>query len=682
MKLTLPQLSQLNQWVFISHRLLYINAVLLFLSFFSVAQAQTIEWDNAFGNDTNSELYDVQQTSDGGYILGGYTSTVITGESPDDITQNYDYWVIKLNAAGEKEWDKKYGGSGDDLMTEVYQTSDGGYILGGYSFSGVDGDKTVANVGESDIWLIKIDATGKKEWDRAFGGWGFDIPTSLQQTSDGGYIIGSSYTFSEYWVIKLDASGEKEWDRMYGGDSYEDLRSLQQTSDGGYILGGFSHSGASGDKSEDNMGPVDFWVVKTDAAGIKEWDRTYGGLASDLLFSLQQTSDGGYILGGHSNSEASGNKTGAKVGDYDYWVVKVDAMGVIEWDKVFGGTGEEHLRSLDQTSDGGYILGGGSGSNKSGDKSEDNLGYCVENDCTPDYWVVKINEAGEKEWDETIGGDGHDLLMSLQQTSDEGYILGGTSYSSRSGDKTEDAIGYWVVKLKGTTTCTPPTVSIALKPTSNTYTGGDASHLYLGYGPQSIILQASGATSYSWSPATGLSSTSVANPVFTPTVPGTYTFTVTGVDGACTATTSVTVTVTDVRCGNKNDKVLVCHKGQSICVSPNAVQAHLRNHPGDKLGECGAQPVAKAGKGKAVVQAYPNPFSSRTTIAFTFPQKEDYTLQVYDLNGNLVQQWPAARAGAGQLVRVDWEPKRSKKGIYILRIVTSHGVQNIRLMRE
>ncbi|WP_162052267.1 T9SS type A sorting domain-containing protein [Pontibacter pamirensis] len=677
MKITLPQSKQLIQEISLSRRCLHLIAVLLFLSFFSVTQAQTIEWDKAFGDDSNSEFYDVQQTSDGGYILGGYTSSFIDGESSD-----YDYWVIKLNATGEKEWDKKYGGSDADLMTVLYQTSDGGYILGGYSFSGVDGDKTVANVGESDFWLIKIDATGKKEWDRAFGGWGYDIPHSLQQTSDGGYIVGGSYGFTDYWVIKLDAYGEKEWDRMYGGDSYDELMSLQQTSDGGYILGGYSYSGASGDKSEANQGPVDYWVIKIDAAGIKEWDRTYGGLASDYLFSLQQTSDGGYILGGRSDSEASGNKTGANIGDSDYWVVKTDATGDIEWDRTFGGTSGEVLRSLDQTSDGGYILGGSSGSYKSGDKSEDNLGYCEEGECTPDYWVVKVNAAGEKEWDETIGGDGYDMLMALQQTSDGGYILGGTSYSSRSGDKTEDASGYWVVKLMGITTCTPPTVSIALKPTSNTYTGGDASHLYLGYGPQSIILQASGATSYTWSPATGLSSTSVANPVFTPTAPGTYTFTVMGVDGACTATASVTVTVTDVRCGNKNDKVLFCHRGQPICVSPKSVQAHLRYHPGDKLGVCGAQPVANAWKGKAVVQAYPNPFSSHTTIAFSFPQKEEYTLQVYDLNGNLVQQWPAARADAEQQIRVDWEPKRSKKGIYILRLVTSHEVQNIRLLRE
>ncbi|WP_161888738.1 T9SS type A sorting domain-containing protein [Pontibacter russatus] len=445
----------------------------------------SVQWDKTIGGNKGDVLFSLQQTSDGGYILGGRSESSASGDKTGASRGTTDYWVVKLNAAGQKEWDKTFGGSDIDILSSIQQTSDGGYILGGYSHSGISGDKTEASKGacypddegnpacSTDYWVVKVDAAGEKQWDRTYGGSGYDYLISLQQTSDGGYILGG-YSDSpvsgdkteanegsyDYWVVKLDAAGEKEWDRNYGGSVTDRLRSLQQTSDGGYILGGTTSPLYSGEKSEASRGGSDYWVVKVDANGDKEWDRTYGGSNNDGLQSLQQTSDGGYILGGFSASPISGEKSEANKSlcseswCTDYWVVKVDASGDKEWDRTYGGSEHDNLYSLQQTSDGGYILGGTSISPVSGDKTEASKG-------SSDYWVVKVDASGDKEWDRTYGGNGYESLESVQQTSEGGYIIGGTSVSGSSGDKTEPSRGdydFWVVKLK---VDSPPPVTAA-----------------------------------------------------------------------------------------------------------------------------------------------------------------------------------------------------------------------------
>jgi hypothetical protein len=489
MKTQLTCLSQATSMALLNRWWLRIILILLFLSHLSSgALGQAKQWDKTFGGEggtSGDELRSVQQTSDGGYILGGYSSSDISGDKSEASRGDTDYWVVKLDADGNKEWDRTFGGNEAEQLTSLQQTSDGGYILGGFSFSGISGDKTEASRGGWDYWVVKLDGTGNKEWDRTFGGSRWDYLFSLQQTSDGGYILGGrslsdisgdkteinkgfcgeiicSY---DYWVVKLDGAGNKEWDRTFGGSESDELHSLQQTSDGGYILGGYSYSPISGDKTEANRGEYDFWVVKLDAGGNKEWDKTFGGNSFDNLASLQQTSDGGYILGGWSDSGLSGDKTQASRGFYDYWVVKLNEGGDKEWDKRFGGKGRDELTSLQQTSDGGYILGGWSDSGFSGDKTQDNKGGCSGGSCPSDYWVVKLNEAGNKEWDRTFGGNNADFLYSLQQTSDGGYILGGSSVSEISGDKTEASRGYydyWVVKLYNVDICPQEVQSFTL----------------------------------------------------------------------------------------------------------------------------------------------------------------------------------------------------------------------------
>ncbi len=367
----------------------------------ALTQAPAITWQNTIGGSISDDLYSIQQTIDGGYILGGYSSSGISGDKTEASQGSNDYWVVKLDATGQTiEWQNTIGGSFQDECRTVQQTTDGGYILGGYSQSGANGDKTEVNQGA---------------WD--------------------------------YWIVKLDAIGQTiEWQNTIGGSDADYLYSIQQTTDGGYILGGHSESGADGDKNEVSQGDKDYWVIKLDATGQTiEWQNTIGGSGKDFLYSVQQTTDGGYILGGHSDSGANGDKAEVSQGNSDYWIIKLDAMGqTIEWQNTIGGSSHDILQLIQQTTDGGYILGGYSLSGISGDKTESMKGYF-------DYWIVKLDATGQViEWQNTIGGSGHDILYSIQQTKDGGYILGGHSESGADGDKNEVSQGdkdYWVIKL-------------------------------------------------------------------------------------------------------------------------------------------------------------------------------------------------------------------------------------------
>ncbi len=216
----------------------------------------------------------------------------------------------------------------------------------------------------------------------------------------------------------------KQWDKTFGGSNEDRIveNTIQRTPDGNYILGGYSLSDISSDKSENSKGARDFWIIKIDENGNKIWDKTLGGNNGDRLFTIVPTLNQGYILGGYSNSNISGDKSENSKGSRDFWIIKIDENGNKMWDKTLGGNSLDELYSVQIMNNGSYILGGASFSNISGDKSEPNLGGA-------DYWVIKIDENGNKEWDKTFGGDGFDYLRSVIQSDDGGYIFGGFSFS-------------------------------------------------------------------------------------------------------------------------------------------------------------------------------------------------------------------------------------------------------------
>jgi len=443
------------------------------------AQEPAIQWQNTIGGNSDDAISALHQTADGGYILGGTSNSNISGDKTENGLGSADYWVVKLEVDGSIQWQNTIGGSGDDFLNCLQVTADGGFILGGQSVSNISGDKTENSNGGYDIWVVKLDATGAIQWQKTLGGDSAENLTSMQQTADGGYILGGSSRSNisgdktenskgvvDYWVVKLDATGSIQWQNTIGGADHDAPESIILTTDGGYILGGYSRSNISSDKTENCLGELDYWVVKLNASGDIQWQNTIGGSLDDFLFSIQQTADGGYILGGHSNSNISGDKTENSNGFNDFWVVKLNDTGTIQWQNTIGGFFDDFLRQIQQTADGGYLLGGFSNSNVSGDKTEKTTGLT-------DFWVVKLDALGAVQWQNTIGGIDVDNLISLEKTAEGGYILGGYSYSNISGDKTENCFGesdYWVIKLAPETVPTgeAPTATAIVYPNPTT----------------------------------------------------------------------------------------------------------------------------------------------------------------------------------------------------------------------
>ncbi len=440
------------------------------------AQAPLVkQWDRRYGGTLNDVICVIRQTIDNGFILGGYSGSGIGGDKTqanwDGTLNTEDYWIVKIDSVGNKEWDKRFGGIDHDQLWDLNQTTDGGYILGGFSESEVGGDKTQSSWGLEDYWIVKIDSAGNKQWDKRFGGSLIDQCFSLQQTNDGGYILGgttlsdSGYDRTQplwggipdadYWVVKIDSVGNKQWDKRYGGNLVDRLFSLVKTTDNGYILGGQSISYPSGDKTQPSQGGTDYWVIKIDSSGNKEWDKRFGGSNQENFTSLLQTKDKGYILCGFTNSGATGDKTQANQDTsfyaLDIWIVKIDSIGNKQWDKKFGGLAEDggwHEKII-QTLDGGYLVSTTSESGANGDKSENNLGV-------RQVWVVKIDSVGNKIWDKTIFTAAFELFCYAIQSQDSCYMIAASTYGPVGGDKTQPSWNgssdYWVIKFCDTMT--------------------------------------------------------------------------------------------------------------------------------------------------------------------------------------------------------------------------------------
>jgi hypothetical protein len=413
--------------------------------------APRVAWERSFGGSDYEYITQLQQTPDGGYILGGQSRSGADGNKTSTNYGLYDIWIVRINAQGRKLWERSFGGSGDDGLSTIALCTDGGFIVGGISDSPPSGNKTSPNYGSFDYWMLRLDASGNRLWERTFGGSERDFLGGMAQTTDGGFtVVGDSRSgisgnkaspnlgyagSSDLWVLRLDANGQTLWERTFGDNDNDSGGGVQPTSDGGFMITGQTSAGA--------LGLYDGWLLRLDGDGNKLWERTYGGDQHEAFWGLVPTTEGGFFIGGSSTSPPGGNKTSAAFGGPDYWVLRVNATGDVLWQQTFGGNAEEYLTALRLTPDGGIVFGGSSQSPASGNKRTPHSGQ-------RDWWVVRLAADGRELWQRTFGGSHDDEFHDIAPTADGGFILGGNS-DSTDGDKRSPDFGghgdFWIVKL-------------------------------------------------------------------------------------------------------------------------------------------------------------------------------------------------------------------------------------------
>jgi len=331
-------------------------------------------WDSAYGGTLHDWGFSVQQTFDGGYVVAGVTWSRGSGL--------VDAYVLKTDSLGNTLWDTTYGGPSDDWANCVQQTMDGGFAIAGYTKS--------FGVGSADVYFVKTDSLGNVLWDTTYGGSSYDGGYCVQQTTDGGYIIvGITASFGvgqdDVYLIKTDSLGDVVWDTTYGGSSYDGGYCVQQTTDGGYII--------VGETASFGVGQDDVYLIRTDSLGSTLWDTTYGGGFDDRGFSVEETFDGGYIVGGSTNSFGAGL--------YDVYLIKTDSLGNLLWDVTYGGTSDDWSNSMQPTSDGGYVVAGYTNSFGAGGG---------------DVYLIKTDESG---------------LVGIQEKSEKLYVKGSRAVLSQ-----------------------------------------------------------------------------------------------------------------------------------------------------------------------------------------------------------------------------------------------------------
>jgi len=421
----------------------------------SLSQAPTIQWQHSYGGTATDESSFVISTYDGGFIMVGKTKS-----NDGDVVGNHgdsDFWIVKLDSLGNNEWKKCYGGSMYEAAGSVIQSNDGSYVVSG-SASSSDGDVGHADF-NGDYWIIKVDNSGTLQWEYTYGGTDMEYEmNTIIQTSDEGYIVSGTSESTDgdvscgplqlghnYWIVKLDSAGHLQWQNCFGGTDIDEAGAIKETTDHSFIITGYSSS-QDGDVTS-NHGSADAWVIKIDSSGNLLWQKSLGGSSGDLLLSSLVLNDGNYFLLGTSNS-TDGDVTGNH-GDQDFWLVKLDTAGNLLWQKCFGGSSSDLGKYIEATSDGNFILGGITGSND--DDVSGNHGDF-------DFWLLKIDSMGNIIWQKCLGGSAEEFCyrMTAKETGDGGYIMSGFSASS-DGDLTLNHGGfncgwsscpdYWIVKL-------------------------------------------------------------------------------------------------------------------------------------------------------------------------------------------------------------------------------------------
>lgn len=427
---------------------------LFILSYTSFSQLPDRVWQKTIGGTSDDKLNCFLSTDDGGYLLGGSSSSAISGEKLDSSKGLSDFWIVKLDANRNLEWQKTIGGSQVDELIDMVKSPDGGYLLAGHSNSSVSSDKTEDSFGNFDYWIVKVDEFGDVEWDKTIGGESEDRLSNIIVNNDTSFVIsGHSKSDStglktadsrggyDFWIIEINLEGMILWQKTIGGDNSDMIYSIEKTSDNGFILGGDTESGISGDKATPLTGEWDFWMVKLAEDGNLEWDRSIGGDLQCAFGHVVQTTDGNYVLAGTSNCDIGGIKSEPRY-DISAWVLKFSPLGELIWENTIAGQDLDYTMDIKVTSDDGLIIAAYSNSNIGIDKTE--------NSYLDDYWIIKLDESGVIEWENTIQAYGTDHPTKILPISDHEFLVGGYSNSKFKYDKFEGSKGgydFWFMKL-------------------------------------------------------------------------------------------------------------------------------------------------------------------------------------------------------------------------------------------
>jgi hypothetical protein len=395
-------------------------------------------WSRNFGGTGTDTFHSVISTADGGFaVLGSSNSTDGDLEGKDLAVS--DYWLVKFDASADKQWSRTYGGSGEDLGQALIQTADGGYALTGYAMSS-DGDAT-NNEGFHDNWVLKLDSAGDIQWQQSFGYPGHDHSYDIIQTADGGLFFvgfldvtaangeGNSGKYSsltrhgvgEFWGTKLAADGTMQWRRYFGGTNNDRAYAVTESHSGGYVMAGFSES-TDFDISS-SKGSYDFWVVKVGTDGEMIWERSFGGSGIDISYDILATRDGAYIVVG--NTFSADTDVAMNSGGSDVWMIKLSDEGDLLWERNFGGGEFDAAQGVSQTADGGYVVTGNSRSTNG-----DTKGNNGEND----IWILKTDENGQLQWQDTFGGSGLDFGFNTIQLPNRDLLVVGETGSTDFGN--------------------------------------------------------------------------------------------------------------------------------------------------------------------------------------------------------------------------------------------------------
>ena len=432
---------------------LHFSLLLFFLIIISgTSQNPMIEWQRSYGGSQSDGSIYMETTNDGGYIFVSYC------ESDDGDVSGInrgldDYWIVKTGTYGAIQWNKTFGGSEYDWPHFVKQTNDGGYIVAGCSNS-ADMDLYDCNHGGLhawiwDYWIIKLNSNGDFDWSHCYGGHAEDKAYSLLQTPDNGYLIAGSAKSDDgdvtghignydYWIVKTTPDGQIEWEKSYGGSQWDGWNmKILATSDGGYIVGGSSES-SDGDVTG-NWGDFDIWIVKLTSDGDITWQKNYGGYGWDRFMSMVLSPDGGYVIAGTTESHNSGD-VGKNHGGFDAWVFKTSPDGNLVWKSCLGGSGNDGFTGIVVDNDTNYILSG---------YTESNNFNVSGNHGDYDNWLVKLAPTGYLLNQVCLGGSGADWCWNIHTTDDHGYVVSGSSNSNDgnvTGNHGDNDV--WVVKLR------------------------------------------------------------------------------------------------------------------------------------------------------------------------------------------------------------------------------------------